>query len=458
MGCCTSAPETSTSPVTSKFFAVYHSFVDGKADDWWAMMMSMKPDDMAAMQAKQRKLGFHNNYFCPEGGSKPIHCMWETEKEMTVAEFQVFIDGPDGPGPGVFVNTVYPAAPGAMLPTSSFAGTPAAPSPTSGCFYWVYHKFQSAEKEADFFKMMATADMAAMEAKNNSLGFHNHFFTPTGPGMPVFCIWECKADTSPEDFQKFIDGPDGPGNVTFVNEPHKLMAGMAPPCAAKFPAKKGYVYGFFDMKNPQEFKEVYSPMAEPTLDPYEGKFVCKYPLKDPIAEKMGLPAAKFSKGFGSTGMMAFILEFPTFEKAMGWFTGPEYAAVLGKRDEVADFRMAVVEGAPINSKAGLVMGFFDMKDPKEFSTVYSPMAEPTLDPYGGAFAIKYPLVPPMAAKMGLPEAKYSKGFGTTGQMAFVLQFADFEKAMGWFTGPEYAAVLGKRDEVSDFRMAVVSAM
>merc|ERR1712039_760950 len=132
--------------------------------------------------------------------------------------------------------------------------------------------------------------------------------------------------------------------------------------------------------------------------------------------------------------------------------GPEYAAVIKKRDEVSDFKMAVVEGDPIAKGAGLVVGFFDLKNPEEFKTVYSPMAEPTLDPYGGKFAIKHALVPAMAAKMGMKE---SKGFGTTGQMAFVLQFADFEKAMGWFTGPEYAAVLEKRDEVADFKMAVV---
>merc|ERR1712039_809397 len=151
-------------------------------------------------------------------------------------------------------------------------------------------------------------------------------------------------------------------------------------------------------------------------------------------------------------MMAFMLEFENFEKAMGWFTGPEYAAVLEKRDEVADFKMAVVEGAPIAPGSGLVVGFFDMKNPEEFKTVYSPMAEPTLEPYGGKFAIKHALVPEMAAKMGMKE---SKGFGTTGQMAFVLRFEDFDKAMGWFTGPEYAAVLEKRDEVADFKMAVV---
>merc|ERR1712150_406725 len=159
---------------------------------------------------------------------------------------------------------------------------------------------------------------------------------------------------------------------------------------------------------------------------------------------------KESKGFGKTGMMAFMLEFPSFDKAMAWFTGPEYAAVLKKRDEVADFKMAVVEGEPIKSKAGLVVGFFDFKNAEEFKKVYSPMAEPTLDPYGGKFMIKYPLAAPLAAKLGVKE---SKGFGATGMMAFALQFDTFEKAMGWFTGPEYAAVLSKRDEVADFRMA-----
>jgi len=236
----------------------------------------------------------------------------------------------------------------------------------------------------------------------------------------------------------------------------KLKAAMAasPPAAPapEAPAKKGYVFGFFDLKNPEEFKTVYSPMAEPTLEPYGGKFIMKHALVPAMAAKMGM---KESKGFGTTGMMAFMLEFETFEKAMGWFTGPEYAAVLEKRDEVADFKMAVVEGAPIPASSGLVVGFFDLKNPEEFKTVYSPMAEPTLDPYGGKFAIKHALVPAMAAKMGMKE---SKGFGTTGQMAFVLQFADFEKAMGWFTGPEYAAVLAKRDEVADFKMAVVEAM
>jgi len=270
---------------------------------------------------------------------------------------------------------------------------------------------------------------------------------PTKDKYPkMFRVAEAAAAYKPvADF--LATTPTSYKSSTLKADPFGIM-----PASYTAPPKKGYVYGFFDMKDPQEFKTVYSPMAEPTLEPYGGKFVMKHALPPPMAAKMGM---KESKGFGCTGQMAFMLEFPSFDKAMGWFTGPEYAAVLTKRDEVADFKMAVVEGAPIAAGAGLVVGFFDMKDPTEFKTVYSPMAEPTLEPYEGKFAIKYPLAPPMAAKMGVPE---TKTFGTTGQMAFVLQFPDFEKAMGWFTGPEYAAVTGKRDEVSDFRMAVVEAM
>ena len=63
-----------------------------------------------------------------------------------------------------------------------------------------------------------------------TLGFHNNTFVPTGPTdeSPIFCIWECKSDTSPEAFQAFIDGPDGPGaGAIFVNECHKTAPGKA---------------------------------------------------------------------------------------------------------------------------------------------------------------------------------------------------------------------------------------
>ncbi len=42
-------------------------------------------------------------------------------------------------------------------------------------------------------------------------GFHNHAFLPIGPEGPVFCLWESSADVSADDFQAFVDGPEGPG-------------------------------------------------------------------------------------------------------------------------------------------------------------------------------------------------------------------------------------------------------
>ena len=98
------------------------------------------------------------------------------------------------------------------------------------------------------------------------------------------------------------------------------------------------------------------------------------------------------------------------------------------RSLAGDADVAVVEGGDIVPGAGLVYGFFDMKDPAEFKNVYSPMAERTLEPYGGKFVMKHALVPPLAAKMGMKE---TKTFGTTGQMAFALQFETFEKATAW---------------------------
>merc|ERR1712178_389419 len=102
-----------------------------------------------------------------------------------------------------------------------------------------------------------------------------------------------------------------------------VVGAMAPAKQAPTtPTKKGYVVGFFNLKDPKEFKTVYSPMAEPTLDPYGGKFFMKQPLAAPMAEKMGMPV---TKTFGEPGQMAFGLQFESKEKAEGWFNGPEYA-------------------------------------------------------------------------------------------------------------------------------------
>jgi uncharacterized protein (DUF1330 family) len=39
--------------------------------------------------------------------------------------------------------------------------------------------------------------------------------------------------------------------------------------------------------------------------------------------------------------VAFLLEFPSPEKALAWYSSPEYAAITSIRDELAEFRMCV---------------------------------------------------------------------------------------------------------------------
>ena len=46
-------------------------------------------------------------------------------------------------------------------------------------------------------------------AKNLEAGFYNHAFCPIGPEGPAFCIWEVREGITVEEFQEFIDGPNG---------------------------------------------------------------------------------------------------------------------------------------------------------------------------------------------------------------------------------------------------------
>ena len=61
---------------------------------------------------------------------------------------------------------------------------------------------------------------------------------PAGMPGPINCTWEAKGDCSPEDFQTFIDGPDGPGEGVFVNKCYKVMpGGMSPAWHKDNPAR-----------------------------------------------------------------------------------------------------------------------------------------------------------------------------------------------------------------------------
>ena len=49
-----------------------------------------------------------------------IFCIWEASQPLSAEEFQSFIDGPDGPAPGVFINRVFPVIEGGITPSTAF--------------------------------------------------------------------------------------------------------------------------------------------------------------------------------------------------------------------------------------------------------------------------------------------------------------------------------------------------
>lgn len=224
------------------FYTVVHKFNEGKAEAFWTAIGGMGPDDWAAMTAKHHALGFHNHSFLPTSPTGVVNCLWECKAATTPEEFQAFIDGPDGPGPGIFENTPYKVMPGAITPASFFAAdaAPTEAKKTTGGFFWVFHEFKEGAAPA-FWEMMGgmkPEDLAAMTAKNNELGFHNHAFLPCGEAGPCICIWEAKSAVTPEEFQTFMDGPDGPGaGAVFNNEVHAVMEGAVLP-SARFTAPK----------------------------------------------------------------------------------------------------------------------------------------------------------------------------------------------------------------------------
>jgi hypothetical protein len=101
-------------------FACIHKFKPGASDGFWKSMAAF---DQAANNLKINTLGFHNHSFLPAGIEGPCYCYWETKDDMSLADFQAFVDGPDGPGGSslVFENKAFKAMnPGATLFPSFF--------------------------------------------------------------------------------------------------------------------------------------------------------------------------------------------------------------------------------------------------------------------------------------------------------------------------------------------------
>ena len=82
------------------------------------------------------------------------------------------------------------------------------------------------------------AGMRHTVAKNLEAGFYNHSFCPIGPEGPAFCIWEVREGITAEEFQEFIDGPNGVnfGLGAWMNICREINVEMAgtPPYPRKF--------------------------------------------------------------------------------------------------------------------------------------------------------------------------------------------------------------------------------
>lgn len=230
-------------PLDPVFYSVEHTFVDDqkKVDGWLEFVGAQKPEDQKANSDKWHAMGFHNHAFLPasmSAGGK-VNCLWECKVDCSPEVFQSFVDGPDGPGEGVFVNKCFKMMPGGLVPESFFANKEVEHPKNSpaGDVFWVRHDFVSADAGGKFWSFMQSlkpSDMAGLTAKWNGIGYHNHTFFPGAPEGPCYCIWEADKTMSVEDFAAFIDGPDGPGQgvpgvdgSVFKNTCHKVLPGAS---------------------------------------------------------------------------------------------------------------------------------------------------------------------------------------------------------------------------------------
>jgi L-rhamnose mutarotase len=242
----------------STFYAVWHHFKAGKAQEWWPKMSEMMgdPERMQAFVAKQNKLGFHGHAFMPTSQEGDIFCIWEAQRGKTAAQFQDFIDGPDGPSFDCFNNDLHridcnlngnnmpfkarfkEARRGSgMKAEESSEEQPAEDRTTNGStFFMVHHHFKAGKANAwwpNIQKVMKDPKAwGEMVEAHQAAGFHNHSFMPTSRDGPAFCIWEAQPGKTKQDFTEFIDGPLGPGGGMMNNNVHQIDAtltgGQAP--------------------------------------------------------------------------------------------------------------------------------------------------------------------------------------------------------------------------------------
>jgi len=240
-------------PKESKYRTVVHEFVDGQAEAFWANMGVQA--NFQAFLAQNAEDNVHLHYFLPDTSGKKVNCLWETSSCWSDTEFQTWVDGPRGPGQGVFVNTPYLANVGAYLPATGFNddGTPSGvPIPAGaapqGSVYWVEHHFLNETVAAPWLANLPNWNQADYNTANYAIGVANPQFILKHPDSPsAMCVWETKEVMTPAQFQAFIDGPTGPGEGVFNNVIHETAPGGVMPATA-FPASSDLAKATQDAK------------------------------------------------------------------------------------------------------------------------------------------------------------------------------------------------------------------
>jgi len=104
------------------FFWIDHTFKStDAAAAFWKFMTETGPEEMAKMNADWDAMGFHNHVFLPSGGDGRTICIWESKRDITAEEFQVFMDSEKAPGGGVtFHNEVHKVCLGSKAPAAYF--------------------------------------------------------------------------------------------------------------------------------------------------------------------------------------------------------------------------------------------------------------------------------------------------------------------------------------------------
>ena len=80
---------------------------------------------------------------------------------------------------------------------------------------------------------------------------------------------------------------------------------------------KAYVIAHPRVKDMDIFKNEYASKVDATIEPFGGKFLVRTP--EVLAHE------------GGRGTLAVVIEFPSKEKAMGWYNSEDHQKIVGHR-------------------------------------------------------------------------------------------------------------------------------